>query len=164
MPREPRPPRRDGKLELLSSVPAFSRCRRNDLVELGRLLELLEPEAGDVLADSEADTGAGGPWRGLVVEGHALAVHDGVPEAVLGPGSWWGWQAGSWGDDADRSLVVALGPMWVLAASPRCWPAVAGLVPGAAQPPEGFAPLKNRSNKPSTPAPWSVMPPSTTMV
>jgi len=156
MPRIPRPLRRDGKLAVIASCPLFSACNTTTIVDVGKVLELNSWPAGTIVADADGPKGS----CGVVVAGHALAVQEGEPAALLGPLSTWNAE----------TTVVALTTLAVLDADSHRWAAALWLVPtldqsGVGAPSQGKgAPWKNRAKSPSTPAPCSVMPPSTTMV
>jgi hypothetical protein len=171
------PAHRDGKLALLASLPAFRRCRPRELVELGRAFESLVAEPAELVQRQQEPPS----WWTLVAEGSALATVDGIPAAMLRLGDSFGQPVPRRDSRSSGITIMALTPMVLFTLDPRRWPAVlerhpalaavaaSALVSRAApgcrpgQPGEPV-PRKKRSNRPSTPAPCSVMPPSTTMV
>lgn len=168
-------PHRDGKLALLASLPVFAGCRRRDLLEVGKAVETLAACPAELVQRQHEPSG----WWTIVAEGNALATVDGIPTAMLRPGDSFGTPGVALERRVSGVTVMALTPMVLFAVDPRWWrdlvdcvpelPEVAaravggpGAAPGAQ--PDAPAPRKNRSKSPSTPAPCSVIPPSTTMV
>ena len=162
---------RDGKLALLASLPVFAGCRTADLMELGRAVETLHAAPSALVQRQQEPTG----WWTVVAEGSALATVDGIPAAMLRPGDTFGLPWPAPGAGPCGVTIMALTPMVLFTVDPRRWRSLVDLVPGladAAVPavgagapqPEEVDPRKKASNSPSTPAPCSVMPPSTTMV
>lgn len=162
--------RRDPKLVALASIPRFSAWRQASIKALGAICDLVE------LAPGASIHRQGDPLRHWVqvVDGLAVRVRDGVPAGVVGAeGSWGEALATLPGRHPSPEGLFALGPATVLVVEGSPWRAMAGeapptepsrAVPERPQWGGGAWPRKKRSNSPSTPAPWSVMPPSTTTV
>jgi len=170
--------RTDEKLELLAQLPPFRAWRRARITDLGRNAELCTVPAGTRL---QAQGVRVSQWI-CVVRGVAVRTVDGEPFALLPAGSCWGGplltEAGA---RPSPEAVFALERTTVVVVDRRRWvpvaaadPVLAALgvpapderdLPAGAEPQAGGAPpRKNRSNSPSTPAPCSVIPPSTTTV
>ena len=156
-PRGRRSRQNDAKLALLASVPWFAGCPHSELVATGRELDMVVVGPGTILEEQ----GGRRHWCTLLADGSALSLHDGIPTALLGPGTWLG--APPRPGPCPRTVVV-LEPALLLTADRRRWWALAERYPALAQVPEEVPPRKNRSKSPSTPAPCSVIPPSTTTV
>lgn len=161
---------RDGKLALLASLPVFARCRPSELVELGRAFEVSFAVPSELL-QRQWD---GPAWWTVLCEGSALATVDGLPAMMLRPGDSFG-EPRPQPTEPSGVTVMALTPVTLFTLAPRRWPALVERIPGLAEAAASAVrgsvvqrgapgPRKNRSKSPSTPAPWSVMPPSTTMV
>lgn len=162
---------RDGKLALVASLPLFARCRPRELVELGRAFETVFAVPSELLQRQYEPA----TWWTVLAEGSALATVDGLPATMLRPGDSFG-EPHPDRREPSGVTVMALTPAVLLTLAPRRWEALVERLPRLAEAatlavrgvgadqavvPE---PRKNRSKSPSTPAPWSVMPPSTTMV
>jgi CRP/FNR family cyclic AMP-dependent transcriptional regulator len=76
----------DTKLELLSRVPLFSRCRGNSLEELGRLADQVDVPAGTTLTRE----GMSGAEFFIIVEGTVRVEREGKVVARLQPGNFFG--------------------------------------------------------------------------
>ena len=153
-----RPPaRRDGKLALLASVPAFAGCSPRELTDLGRVVDVVELGPGVVVQRQ----GERVDWWSLLVEGTIMATGNGIPEAMLHDGDHLG--TGRPGEVTSWTLLT-LTPAVLVTVDRRRLAGLVARYPLLAGLPGGGAPRKNVSNSPSTPAPCSVMPPSTTMV
>lgn len=161
---------RDGKLAVLASLPVFACCRPPELVELGRAFEMAFAVPSELL-QRQWERPA---WWTVLAEGSALATVDGLPAMMLRPGDSFG-EPRPLSSAPSGVTVMALTPVVLLTLAPRRWPALVerfpALVESAASAVRGGVvqraapgPRKKRSKSPSTPAPWSVMPPSTTMV
>lgn len=163
-------PRRDAKLALLASLPLFARCRPTELLELGRAVETVHMAPAAMLQHQQDEPG----WWTVIAEGSALATVDGIPSAMLRPGDAFGVPAPRRHRGPSGVTIMALTPMVLFSVDPRRWDGLADRFPGltgaavsavvAVGQPGGGVPRKNVSKSPSTPAPCSVMPPSTTMV
>lgn len=79
----------DAKLDLLHSIPLFSRLNRSDLELLGKLTDEMEVPAGRVLMRE----GESGSEMFIIASGHVRVDHDGETLAELGPGDWLGEMA-----------------------------------------------------------------------
>lgn len=165
--------RRDAKLAFLASLPPFRRWRSAEITRLGAISELCRLSTGALIQDQ----GTVVRHAVYVVEGTALRVGGQAPVGLLGAGAWWGdGLLGRPGSGRSPESIWALGPMTVLLVEARSWRALAGdarlgvpaksdTAPEEARQGAGASPpRKNRSNRPSTPAPCSVIPPSTTTV
>jgi CRP/FNR family transcriptional regulator, cyclic AMP receptor protein len=79
----------DPKLDLLHSIPLFSRLSRSDLELLGKLTDEIEVPAGRVLMRE----GESGSEMFIIASGHVGVEHGGKTIAELGPGDWLGEMA-----------------------------------------------------------------------
>jgi len=170
--------RTDEKLELLAQLPPFCGWGRARITDLGRNAELCTVPAGTRL---QAQGALVSQWI-CVVRGVAVRTVDREPVALLPAGSCWGGPLlTEVGARPSPEAVVALERATVVVIDRRRWGPVVAADPvlaalGAPAPDErelpageesqagGAPPRKNRSNSPSTPAPCSVIPPSTTTV
>lgn len=76
----------DNKLELLSRVPLFSRCRGNALEELGRLADEIDVPAGATLTQE----GKSGAEFFVLVDGRVRVEREGKVVGRLEPGDFFG--------------------------------------------------------------------------
>ncbi|HUE59582.1 MAG TPA: cyclic nucleotide-binding domain-containing protein [Acidimicrobiales bacterium] len=74
-------PSRD-RLELLRNVPLFSALRNRELVQVGRLITLVDLKAGQALTTE----GTTGRQAFIIVSGHAEVTIAGRIVAIVGPG------------------------------------------------------------------------------
>jgi hypothetical protein len=114
----------DEKLVTLAKGTVFARCTRRELLDLGRLFEVVRLVPG-----STVRAGAG-RWLHVVLEGTALAVTDGQLHGLLGNGAIWPPE-GSRPDDrlvALSELTVASVAARSLAAVARCRPDIDSLL------------------------------------
>jgi CRP-like cAMP-binding protein len=100
------------ELELLSQVPLFSRCSKQELREVAKLGTPIEIEEGRVLTKE----GALGREFFLVTEGKAECVAKGKRVAVFGPGDYFGELALIEGGTRTATVTAAT-PMEVLVLS-----------------------------------------------
>jgi hypothetical protein len=120
----------DEKLTTMAKSTVFAGCSRRELVVLGRLFEVARLRAG-----ASVPTGPRSTWLHVVLEGSALSVVDGDPNAMVGEGATWPCRAlaGSQGPGCDGHLValteVTMASLDArsLGALKRCSPAVATL-------------------------------------
>lgn len=111
----------DTKLALLSSLPLFRAWPSQEIIELGRHVELVELPAGVVL---QRQGEVVGQWL-VVVDGTVLRLREGRPAAVLPAGSTWGESLLATGRGRGRpaspETLVTLEPTTVVVADPRRW-------------------------------------------
>lgn len=79
----------DAKLDLLHTIPLFSRLRGSDLEMLGQMTDEIDIPAGKVLMRE----GESGTEMFVIADGHVRVEHDGRTIAELGPGDWLGEMA-----------------------------------------------------------------------
>ena len=79
----------DAKLDLLHSIPLFSRLKGSDLELLGQLADEVDVPAGRVLMRE----GESGSEMFILASGHVRVDHDDKTIAELGPGDWLGEMA-----------------------------------------------------------------------
>jgi hypothetical protein len=104
----------DEKLVTLAKSTVFARCTRRELLDLGRLFEVVRLAPGTTLR-----AGAG-RWLHVVLDGAALAVTGGQLHGLLGGGAIWPPE-GCHPDDH----LVALGELTVATVAARSLAAVA---------------------------------------
>jgi CRP/FNR family cyclic AMP-dependent transcriptional regulator len=76
----------DPKLDLLHSIPLFSRLSRSDLEMLGKLADEIDVPADSVLMRE----GESGSEMFIIAAGHVRVEHGGKTIAEQGPGDWLG--------------------------------------------------------------------------
>jgi CRP/FNR family transcriptional regulator, cyclic AMP receptor protein len=79
----------DPKLDLLHSIPLFSRLGKSDLERLGQLADAIDLPAEKVLMRE----GESGSEMFIIASGRVRVEHDGKTIAELGPGDWLGEMA-----------------------------------------------------------------------
>ncbi len=110
----------DAKLALLASLAMFRKWSKDELVALGRQVELCEVPVGTVLQRQGEPVSQ---WL-HVVEGAVLRLRHQVPVALLPAGSSWGGPLvapGGPGRPPSPETLVALEPATVLVADSRRW-------------------------------------------
>jgi CRP/FNR family cyclic AMP-dependent transcriptional regulator len=97
----------DTKADALRGAPLFSTLSRRDLVELARVTEDMEVEAGKVLA-REGDIGQ---EFFVIVDGEVSVSKDGQEVNRLGPGDFFGEIALVWESARRTATVTAESPL-----------------------------------------------------
>jgi CRP-like cAMP-binding protein len=78
--------RKDGKVELLRSVPLFAACSKKELRELASIADEIDVREGKTLMRE----GSIGHEFFILVEGSVRVTQEDQKLADLGPGSWFG--------------------------------------------------------------------------
>jgi hypothetical protein len=87
---------RNGYLDRLRAVPAFRRCTRRQLEDIGRLVDVVELPAGTVELDRRELVVTLDPVRALVIGRRALPVLlEIAPDLATEPQEEVAWRAGS---------------------------------------------------------------------
>jgi hypothetical protein len=87
---------RNGYLDRLRAVPAFRRCTRRQLEDIGRLVDVVELPAGTVELDGRELVVTLDPVRALVIGRRALPVLlEIAPDLATEPQEEVAWRAGS---------------------------------------------------------------------
>jgi CRP/FNR family cyclic AMP-dependent transcriptional regulator len=105
---------KDPKLDLLQSIPIFSKCGRSGLKKVAKLVDEVELPDGHVIM-REGETGN---EMFLIVSGKARADRKGRKLAVLGPGAAFGEMA-LIAEGKRNATVTADGPLRVFVVGHR---------------------------------------------
>jgi CRP-like cAMP-binding protein len=116
--------KKDSRIEFLQHVWLFERCSRTELATIASVTTQVGVAAGEVLAH-EGDTGR---EFYVILEGEAEATRNGIPVAMLGPGSFFGEM--SLLDRLPRSATITTcGPCELLVLTQQAFTAIISTMP-----------------------------------